>query len=118
MINDSNIGIVDLFDYTVRNKPELVKEIIQKHIDDNNQDILFATLVQWVKAYLPKNGEDAQKLVIIEKQLKREFSNYDEAYYPLQILNVAIRIKLGDSNAPLDLPIELRNLLKDEYHDK
>lgn len=91
--------------------PTELKKIVRHFHDDNS---LVQGLTMWVGLQFPISRETAKNLESADSILSELFADIEAAQLPLKMLNVARRDVLGDTEALLELPLELRQLIKPE----
>ena len=78
----------------------------------DDTDSLISGLISWIQNQMPLTHTDAEKLEDADKMLQSLFAGVPDAAPALQLLQAARRDALGDRKALLDLPIEMRRLVK------
>jgi len=101
--------IFELIDLLIHDERRL-RRVVEICQDDQNS--LTAGLIRWIRDQVPISKSDAEKLENAYKTLESVFEGISEAGPALQILHAARLDALGDSKALLNLPRELRQLIK------
>jgi tetratricopeptide (TPR) repeat protein len=88
--------------------------LLEKGVSALKQDAesLSGGLMQWIQGLLPMSREDAESLGACESVLRRVLADVPSCQPALQMLAVIRRDALGDNRALLELPLELRRLIK------
>jgi len=98
-----------LMDLLIHDERRL-RRVAEIYRDDQNS--LTAGLISWIQDQIPISKEKAEDLENAYKTLESVFKGISEAEPALQLLHAARLDALGDRKALLNLPRELRQLIK------
>ena len=98
-----------LLDKFIQDEDRL-RQMVLLYKDDT--DSLISGLISWIQNQMPLTRSDAEKLEDADKMLQSLFAGVPDAAPALQLLQAARRDASGDRKALLDLPIEMRRLVK------
>ncbi|MBN1226616.1 MAG: tetratricopeptide repeat protein [Deltaproteobacteria bacterium] len=101
--------IFKLIDLLIHDEKRL-RRVVEIYQEDQNS--LIAGLIRWVQDQVPISKEKAETLENTYKTLESVFKGISEAEPALQLLHAARLDALGDSKALLNLPREMRQLIK------